>query len=94
VQSDDDGPFFNLGEGCSVHGDSDMRECRTCGTEFCGRCFPDSAVCPDCEAGAGDEEDDDPRGKFGDADDDESEDAGEDEEPAPDDAEDGDDDAR
>jgi len=45
---DDENTGFGLGQGCDVHGEDHMRECNMCGAEFCRRCFPRSAVCPDC----------------------------------------------
>lgn len=54
---DDDAEFMSIGGGCPIHGDDAMQECRMCGVEFCGRCFPRSTVCPECAEDV-DEEDD------------------------------------
>lgn len=49
---DDDefNPFAGFGTGCDLHGEDYLRECTLCGSEFCGACFPHSALCPDCAA--------------------------------------------
>jgi hypothetical protein len=47
MSRDEEEVMFNLGEGCMVHGDEYMRECRMCGVEFCAKCAP-GTVCPDC----------------------------------------------
>ena len=46
--ADDVTGMYGVEPGCPVHGDEYMRECSMCGAEFCRRCFPRSAVCPDC----------------------------------------------
>ncbi len=46
--SEEDETFMNIGGGCPVHGDDFMAECTVCGSEFCTRCNPRSALCPDC----------------------------------------------
>ncbi len=48
INGDEEVLFGGLGGGCMVHGDDYMRECALCGTEFCGKCHPGSAVCSDC----------------------------------------------
>ncbi|MCX6996851.1 MAG: hypothetical protein NTV49_07150 [Kiritimatiellaeota bacterium] len=53
--------LFTMGEGCPLHGEEPMRECASCGAEFCCACHPRALVCPDCvEPGAEDEEKGDP----------------------------------
>ncbi len=51
--------IFGLGEGCPIHGDAHMRECSTCGAEFCARCHPGATVCADCAEDVEDDLDDD-----------------------------------
>jgi hypothetical protein len=46
---------FGMEQGCLVHGDEDMRECRLCGQEYCGLCSP-TRMCPDCAEDLGDED--------------------------------------
>lgn len=48
MMTDEDDPFMNIGGGCPVHGDDYMMECTVCGAEFCSRCYPNSAICPEC----------------------------------------------
>ena len=57
--SDDVTGMFGVEPGCPTHGDEHMRECSMCGTEFCRRCFPRSAVCPDCADQTDDEDEKD-----------------------------------
>ena len=40
--------YENIGNGCTMHGDAYMQDCRVCGHEFCMRCHPNSSVCPEC----------------------------------------------
>lgn len=47
---------LNYGEGCPVHGDEFMAECKVCGGEYCAACFKSSGLCQDCAAQADDEE--------------------------------------
>ena len=55
------GNLFTMGEGCPVHGEDPMRECASCGAEFCRACHPRSLVCPDCaEEGEEEEQKGDP----------------------------------
>lgn len=56
---DDDAEFMSIGGGCPIHGDDAMKECRLCGMEFCGRCFPRSTVCSECAEDVGDDDDPD-----------------------------------
>lgn len=58
---DDEANMFLMSDGCPSHGDEYIKECATCGNEFCARCYPNSIVCPDCseEAAAEDDLDED-----------------------------------
>ena len=58
--SDDVTGMFGVEPGCPTHGDEHMRECSMCGTEFCRRCFPRSAVCPDCADQTDEDEEEEP----------------------------------
>ena len=44
-----DDNFFNLGQGCMVHGDEFWQECPYCGNEFCTKC-EGGPVCEECAA--------------------------------------------
>jgi hypothetical protein len=47
---DEEKVMFGMGEGCPTHGDEEMRECPTCGIEYCAKCYPGRVFCPDCSA--------------------------------------------
>lgn len=54
---DHENDMFNMGEGCAFHGDEAMRNCSLCGIEFCLKCNPGRAICPNCRAEEQDDED-------------------------------------
>jgi len=56
---DEDTNFFNIGDGCPAHGETQMRECRVCGIEFCAKCFPGSNICAECAQQIDEDEDHD-----------------------------------
>ena len=47
-RDEEDSIYENIGNGCAMHGDAYMQDCRVCGHEFCMRCNPNSSVCPEC----------------------------------------------
>ena len=58
---DEENSLFAMDGGCSVHGEEAMRECASCGAEYCRVCHPQSQVCPDCAEDVDeDKEDNDP----------------------------------
>jgi hypothetical protein len=46
-EDDEDEAYYHLGEGCMVHGDEFMRECPSCGNEFCVKC-DGGPLCEEC----------------------------------------------
>lgn len=48
MSRDEDESVYNIGNGCMVHGDEYMQDCRVCGHEFCMKCNPGASVCPEC----------------------------------------------
>jgi hypothetical protein len=55
---DEETSIFGMEQGCPVHGDEHMKECRMCGAEFCRVCFPKSTVCPECADPSDEDEED------------------------------------
>jgi superfamily II helicase len=56
---DDEAAAFGLGDGCPVHGDDYMSECKMCGMQFCRACNRNASICPDCADQDLDDDEDD-----------------------------------